>query len=199
MGIKNPSWALVIVLSILLAISGGIIIMLLLEKSSPAGPALALPVTPVTETAEVSPTPIPATTSSVIILNKNFNFPILDGQGNKAGEIAFVLTKVERTNTIDIAGQTATALPGRILILINAELTNDSSLGAVMAARNYVRLMVNGVNKLAAPDYHSDPVDMQAKSTKVIRMGFNIADTDRNIILQVGELEGKKELIPLNF
>jgi hypothetical protein len=194
MGSKNIAWILVIVLTILLFISGGVIISLLGENKNPAKPQISE-----VNFVQPSPIPSPAFVTKDISLNKRFNFPILDGAGNKAGEIAFTLIKAQRTREIEIAGQTATALPGRVLILIDVELTNDGNLEATMQARNYLRLTVNGETKLAAPDYRSDPVDMQPKSTKDIRMGFNVADTDEQLVLQAGELEGKKELIPLNF
>jgi hypothetical protein len=185
-----------IVLTILLVISVGINAFLLVGGSSaPNQISDSAIAPPVTGFIPVSSTLTPANTEK--ILNKQYVFSINNQAGTKLSEFKFLIKSIERTKEIDIAGGKATAVGGRELLIINIELTNPGNIPASVVARNYLRLKVNNQDKLLAPEYHSDPVDLQPQSTRDIRLGFNIAESDRNLILQVGELEGDKEQIAL--
>ena len=54
-------------------------------------------------------------------------------------------------------------------------------------------------NELLAPDTHNDPVEIQAISTKFTRVGFIINDSDKDLVLHVGEIQGDKEKIELDL
>jgi hypothetical protein len=190
---QNPSlaWSLVTILTLLLVLAVIVIIFLFNQK-------------PAATPASVSPPPafianITTPTPALIILNKSYTFPIQDGQGTKVGDIQFVLKDVSRTKEIKIGNQTATAVTGRELLLLDIELTNSQNLAAIVNARNYVRLKINGTDKLQAPDFHGDPVDLQPQSTQTTRLAFSIADTDANLVLQVGELTGSKDIFQLDL
>lgn len=190
------AWTLVIVMGILLVIAVIIIFLLYGEKSSSPEitsqtPAFNSP------TRTLVNTPIPTPASKVITLDKKYLFPIRDGVGTKVGDISFVLKDIERTKEVMVSGQKAVAVGDRELVIFNLELTNYLDIAAVVNARNYFRLKVNGQDKLLAPEFHSDPIDLQPKSSKDIRMGFSIAQSDKDIILQVGELTGPKDNIPV--
>lgn len=69
-----------------------------------------------------------------------------------------------------------------------------------MNTRDYVRLIIDGnQEEKLAPDIHNDPVEIQAISTKQTRLGFAIDDNDKSLALQVGEIDGEKEVIELNL
>jgi hypothetical protein len=72
--------------------------------------------------------------------------------------------------------------------------------GIEINSRDYVRLIVDGNTKeMLAPEIHNDPVEAQAISTKYTRVGFPINTSDKNLVLQVGEINGPKQTIKLEF
>lgn len=132
-------------------------------------------------------------------LNKEFQFPIKDSNGKEVSKIKYEVQTVELRNQIIIQGQTATAVSGRTFLILNLKITNSYDKSIQINARDYVRLSVNGSDEKLAPDIHNDPVDVQAISTKYTRLGFPINTTDKNLVLQVGEISGKKDSIDLNL
>jgi hypothetical protein len=190
---NNLAWTLVVMLTILLVISVIVISALLSEKSSSPASSLPSGVRPVL----ITNTPIPSKTT--IQLNRAFKFPIITAQKTKLGDIDYILQNAERTSEVTVAGQTAKTLGDRELVIINVELTNNLNFAAKMMTGNYLRLKVNGQDKLLAPEYHPDPFDLPPQSTRNARLGFSVAKTDTQVVLQVGDLEGEKVLIPLNF
>jgi hypothetical protein len=190
-----PYKALVVILATLLLVAVGIIFYLVDQNRSAATPSADVPRPAIPGLTGIGPTntPVPAITT----LDKQYTFPI-NSSGVKVGEINFIIKSVERTKEVMIAGQKATAVRGRELVIVNAELTNSGNLGVMVNTRNYLRLTVNNQDKLLAPEYHPDPLDLQPQSTKDIRLGFSIAETDENLVLQVGELQGPKDVIKLD-
>ena len=69
-----------------------------------------------------------------------------------------------------------------------------------MNTKDYVRLSINGTDKeLLAPEIHNDPVVIQAISTKSTRVGFPLSASDKKLKLFIGEINGNKTQIELNF
>jgi len=85
-------------------------------------------------------------------------------------------------------------------LVIKLKIINTYKQAIQVNARDYIRLTVNKNNsdKFAA-DIHSDPVEVQPDSTKQSRLGFPINEDDKNIILFIGELNGKKEEFKLSL
>jgi hypothetical protein len=185
---NNLAWTLVVILSVLLAICS-IVIFSFYTTKPPEAQKL-----PIAQIFVPSPSPV----SRYLPINKTFFFPIYDSASAKVGEIIFTIKDVQRSKNIEIAGQKATAVGDRELVILNIELTNSQNIAALVNTRNYVRLKVNGQDKLLAPDFHGDPVDLQPQSTQEVRLAFSIAEIDTDLILQVGELTGPKDLIQLN-
>lgn len=133
-------------------------------------------------------------------LKKTFTFPLLDNEGEEIGAFSYELQNAELRNEIIVQGQRATSVSGRIFVVINLKLKNDLKNGLEINSRDYIRLSTNG-NKddLLAPEIHNDPVEVQAISSKYTRVGFAINETDKNLVLIVGEIDGDKEEISLNF
>lgn len=133
-------------------------------------------------------------------LNRGFKFPIKDQEGEEIGSFNYTLEKAEIRNEIIVQGKRATAVEGRAFLIINLKIVNELNQGLNINSRDYVRLSVNGNDKeWLAPDIHNDPVEVQAISTKYTRIGFPINETDKNLVLRVGEINGKKEIINLPF
>ena len=96
-------------------------------------------------------------------------------------------------------GQRARAVQGRNFLILNLKLTNQYTQAIEIKTSDYVRLSVNNKNEFLAPDIHNDPVAVQPISTKYTRIGFPINDSDKNLMLRIGEIKGKKETIKLSF
>lgn len=133
-------------------------------------------------------------------INRSFAFPLRDSNGKEIGKLSYSIESAELRKQIIVKGKRATAVDGRIFLIINLKIVNVLNQGLEVNSRDYIRISVNGRTKeLFAPDIHNDPVEVQAISTKNTRVGLAINETDRDIKLQVGEINGKKEIIPVSF
>ena len=132
-------------------------------------------------------------------LNREFVFPLKDGAGENISEIKYFIEKAEIRDQIITEGKKATAVKGRTFLILTLKVTNEYDKAIKINTRDYVRLSVNGnKDEWLAADIHNDPVEVQAQSTKPTRIGFPINDTDKELIIRVGEIDGDKEEIPLN-
>jgi hypothetical protein len=132
-------------------------------------------------------------------VNREFLFPLKDANGKVVSKLKYTIQSAELRDEIIIKGQKATAVQGRTFLILNLKITNDYNKSVQINARDYIRLISNNSSEKLAPDIHNDPVEVQAISTKLTRVGFPISDTDINLALQVGEIDGKKDLIKLNL
>jgi hypothetical protein len=132
-------------------------------------------------------------------LNKNFDFPLKDATGKTVSKIHYEIQSAELDNQIIIKGQIATVVQGREFLVLKLKITNDYDKDVQLNTRDYVRVTVdNSGDKLAAA-IHNDPVDVQAISTTYTQLGFPIDANAKNIVLQVGEIDGAKQAVPLNL
>lgn len=136
---------------------------------------------------------------ATVPINRNFTFNITNN-GQTLGKIDYFLDGAELRNEIVVKGQTATAVRGRTFLIINLKLKNDQKTPITLNTSNFIRLSVNdNLKEWLAPDIHNDPVEIQAISTKLSRVGFPISDTDTKLKLQVGEIDGDKTVVDLKF
>lgn len=132
-------------------------------------------------------------------INKDFNFSVKDNTGKEITKIKYTIQSAELDNQIIIKGQQATAITGRVFLIVNLAIVNSSDKDVQVLTRNYVRLSMNKSSEMLAPDIHNDPVDVQPISTKLTRVGFPINTTDKSLVLSVGEISGQKEVINLSL
>jgi len=133
-------------------------------------------------------------------INREFSFPLNDSKGKEVSNIKYVIQRVELQNEIIVKGQKATAVKGRLFLIVYLKITNEYSQKVQMNTKDYVRLSVNGNQvEWLAPDIHNDPVEIQAQSTKVTRLGFPISESDTKLLLRIGQINGDKQMIELNF
>ncbi|MCX7928212.1 MAG: hypothetical protein N2558_00815 [Patescibacteria group bacterium] len=137
--------------------------------------------------------------SAITSINKEFEFPLTDAKGKEISKIKYFIESAELRDEIIIKGQRATSVKGRIFLIINLKITNNYQKTVNINTRDYIRLSVNDSSELLAPDIHNDPVEVQAISTKYTRVGFPINTSDKNLTLQVGEVNKDKESIFLDF
>lgn len=133
-------------------------------------------------------------------ISKGFEFPIKADKASEAVHVGYFIDNVELRDEIVVKGQKATALKGKSFLIINLKITNNSNSPIIINTKDYVRLIVSNNDKeLIAPDIHNDPVEVQAISTKLTRLGFPVNDSDTTLSLKVGEINGSKTDIPLSF
>jgi hypothetical protein len=132
-------------------------------------------------------------------LNKEITFPLRNDKGEEVSSISYVVEKAELMDEILVRGEKATAVSGRTFLILTIKVKNDFDKSIEINTKDYVRLKVTGSEELLAPDIHSDPVTVQAISTKYTRLGFPINDSDRQVTLQLGEINGPKESIEVRF
>ncbi|OGH39318.1 MAG: hypothetical protein A3B44_02445 [Candidatus Levybacteria bacterium RIFCSPLOWO2_01_FULL_38_21] len=133
-------------------------------------------------------------------LNKEFKFSLRDEKGKEISKFTYSVESAELRKEILVKGQKATAIKGRIFLIINLKIVNTLKQGINVNAKDYMRLTVNrNNNELLAPDIHNDPVEVQAISTKYTRVGYAINESNYDYTLHVGEIDGKKETIKLNI
>ena len=133
-------------------------------------------------------------------LDKEFSFPLKNDKSEEVSRIKYIIENVEKRDEIVVKGQRARSVKGRTFLIFNLKIVNDFNQVIQIQTRDYVRLSVNGdKNQWLAPDIHNDPVDIQAISTKLTRIGFAINDSDKNIVLRVGEINGEKEEIEIKI
>ena len=151
----------------------------------------------------ITPSPTPSLTAPPAPLNKVeigkiFYIPITDSQGSTIKELKLTLIDYEITDEIIVGGKKANAVEGRKFLVVNLKVENSLDQAVQINTRDYIRLSFNNSGSWVAPDIHNDPVEVQPLSVKLTRLGFPINNDDSDFKLQVGELNGQKEIISLD-
>jgi hypothetical protein len=132
-------------------------------------------------------------------VNKKFSFPLKDGKGKEVSKIKYDILDAELRDEIIVKGKRATSVKGRTFLILNLKITNDFDKAISINTRDYIRMTVNNNTEKLAPEIHNDPVEIQAHSTKYTRIGFPINDTDKDMKLSVGEINGSKQDVALTL
>lgn len=134
-------------------------------------------------------------------VNKDFNFAAVNNQGKATSyKIKFKMTDAEKTEQVSVKDQTFTAKNNKTFLIVNLELRNDETSVQNIIPGDLVRLAIDGSDDTRfAPDLHNSLVGIAAISTKSDRVGFVIPQEAKNFKLYVGELEGKKEEVKVEF
>lgn len=136
-----------------------------------------------------------------VTVDKSYDMAALNNLGKVlSSKIRFKIAAAEKTNKVLVKDQIFTAKNNKLFLIINVELKNDATNPVNLMPGDLVRLTIEGdEDNKYAPDLHNNLVLISAISTKNDRIGFVIPDTARKFKLYVGELEGKKETVALNF
>lgn len=132
-------------------------------------------------------------------IDKSFLFPVKNDKGDVLTKVKYLVDDANLEDVIIIKGERATSIKGKTFLVINIKITNSFNQGMNINAKDYIRLSVNNSAEMLAPDIHNDPVAVQAKSTKLTRVAFPVNDTDKDLTLYVGEINGNKEPIKLTL
>lgn len=134
-------------------------------------------------------------------VDREFTFPLAkDADGKTTQEFKFYLDRAELRDEIVIKGQKATAVKGRDFLILALKITNQHNQTFKIKSKDYVRLSTDGGTKeWLAPSINNDPVEVQAISTQPTRVGFYVNEGLRDFVLQVGEIDGNKEIINISL
>lgn len=132
-------------------------------------------------------------------INKVFDFSLKDQSGREISIIKYKILNATLQDEIIVQGKRNVAVQGRVFLILNLKIDNNYQQGIRINSKDYVRLRMNNGIELLAPEIHNDPVEVQAISTKYTRIGFAINETDNNLVLQTGEINGPKENITLDL
>lgn len=133
-------------------------------------------------------------------IGKDFEFPINDDKAKEVSRFKYTIESAELRDEIVVKGQKVTSVSGRTFLIINIKIINTLDKMVQINTRDYIRLIRNGnPSEQLAPDVHNDPVEVQAISTKLTRVAFPINNTDTDLQLQIGEIIGEKQIIPIPF
>lgn len=138
-------------------------------------------------------------TKATAKIDQTFTFPLKDGKGAEKNKINYTIENAELQDEIIVKGQRASAVKGKTFLIINVKIQNNSNGEAEINTRDYIRLTIDNKSDLFAADIHNDPVLVQAISTKPTRLGFPISDAYKKLVLHVGEIQGEKKTININF
>lgn len=114
-------------------------------------------------------------------------------------KFAYIIESAQLQDEIILKGQVASAIKGKTFLILNLKIRNNNKVAFEINTRDFIRLTVNNTNDKLAADIHNDPVLVQAISTKPTRLGFPIKDTDKQLTLYIGEIQGEKQTINLNL
>ena len=133
-------------------------------------------------------------------IDREFSFPIKSDTGEDLSQFKIMLDKTELRDQIIVQGKRATSVEGRTFLIVDIEIKNEYNRAIEIDTRDFFRLTMNGnEGMMLAPDIHNDPVEVQAISTKLTRVGFPVNDSDKDFVLHVGEINGTKERIDLHL
>ncbi len=140
----------------------------------------------------------PMNTTSI---DRTYQFPFYDETGEIISNFQYTLEKAELRDEILIQGRPAQAINGKVFLVVYVKIKNEYKGSLQLNAAEYVRLVVNdNEDELLAPEMNSDPVQIQAISTKTTRIGFPIDAGDAKALkLQIGEIDGEKDVVEINF
>ena len=134
-------------------------------------------------------------------INREFTFYLVKGDGVAPDKpFKFLIEGAQLRDEIVVKGKKATAVKGRDFLIVTIKITNTHNQSFKINTRDFVRLSVdNNQLEWLAPDIHNDPVEVQAISTKLTRVGFPVNESAKTFALQIGEINGIKEIIQLDL
>lgn len=134
-------------------------------------------------------------------INKDYSYPINDKDGKVATQLKLHIDTIEKRDEIIVNGARATSVKGRTFLVVSIKIDNNTYNNPLQVnVGDYFRLTMNGKDsEFLATDINSDPVMIQAASTKTTRVGFAVNDSDKKLKLWVGEIKGAKQEIDLSI
>lgn len=136
---------------------------------------------------------------STVEVNRRFEVPIKNQDGSETGEnLGITITKIEKTNNILIQNNPAKTKPGKIFLVINLEIQNDTRKQLKVRPVDMVRL-IGQDGKNYAPDVHNNEVSAEPISLRKTRVGYVVDENQKTFKLLIGEVRGQQDAIEVTF
>lgn len=156
--------------------------------STPSGPVLGAQ-----NLVVPTPTPTIEPKSTTYPLNKSFDLPIKDAQGQTVGTVKYLIKEYEFTNKVTVNNAYNGLLKDtKELLVFHAEIKNDTNLAFRVFAADKIRL-VKGSETLIAPDFPKEAADVRPKSTVEAKVGFILDKNNESLLFRLGEQDGDTE------
>lgn len=128
-------------------------------------------------------------------LDKNFDFK-LNLSPEEEINLKMVLVNAKKVKTVATNNQPLQANPGKEFLVLTLEYENSHSQALRVDSQSFFRLIRD--EKKHAADFYNGQIELPAISVKKDEIGF-VVEGEKSFKLQVGQVEGEKEEIEINF
>lgn len=128
-------------------------------------------------------------------VNKSFDFLIKKGAKDK---FSINIEKASLVKLVTSKGKPMVPKQGEIFLLLYLKLENNLTVGLNINSQNYFRL-IDKEGKRYAPDFYNTSLQVLPISVKSDNLGFVIKEGEKNIQIQVGEVDGEKKTVEIQF
>lgn len=127
-----------------------------------------------------------------------FDVPIRNSEGNEIGAPLRVnTTHIERAEEVLYQGKPLVSKKGKDFLVINLEVENSTNNRLTVRPVDFYRI-IDSSGKSYAADIQTEAIKVEPQSSKKTRVIYIIADDQRNIKLEIGEVRGEnKETIEI--
>lgn len=132
-------------------------------------------------------------------ISKKFAVPIRNRDGEPTGTDLIVnVNNFERTNRILYKGRPLVARSSKDFLVINLEVENSTNNRLTVRPVDFFRLVdTNG--KSYAADIQTDPVKVEAQSSKRTRIIYIVVEDQKNLKFLMGEIKGNRETLEVTI
>jgi len=135
----------------------------------------------------------------IATVNKTIEIPIREQDGEDTGQkLKITFSTIDKAKRILIKGQGATAREGKVFLILNMEIENDSTNQLTVRPVDFIRL-IESDDRSFAPDVHNDDVEVEAISIKKTRVGYVVNEEVSIFSFAIGEISGDKDLIEVQI
>ena len=107
-------------------------------------------------------------------INHELQIPIKNNKGEEVTKIKYQIQNAEIRDEILVKGKRATAVSGRVFLILNIKLINDYNKAIEVNTKDFIRLSVGDNKELFAASIHNDPLSLQPLSVQTSRICFSI-------------------------
>lgn len=134
-----------------------------------------------------------------IQVERTLTFPGLDPQNTQQpkGTIEMSIPRARKLSQVQVKGEPIDAPENKVFLALDLELSNSGQEALGFFSRDYFRLLKNG--KPYAPQFYNRGVGIAPVSVKNDRIAFLVEKDEKIFQIQVGELNGEKEILELRF
>lgn len=128
-------------------------------------------------------------------VEKGFDFAIKKGGKDN---FRIRIDKATLVKLVTSKGKPIIARDGESFLLVYLEIENNLQTPLLVNSQNYFRL-INENDKRFASDFYNGATQVSAIATKKDQIGFVVKEGLKEYKLQVGEIDGKKEVVIIKF